>query len=105
MELIEAVPQNEIIRKTVHRMKIAVLHHLLLHEAVIRVEVVKVHVLHPAEEQHARVVEVAEAVEEDKFGNYLGGILNDRKYVKEKYHNGWRFVLGVGCRCTECLRC
>ena len=72
MELIEAVPQNEIIRKTVHRMKIAVLlHHLLLHEAVIRVEVVKVHVLHPAEEQHARVVEVAEAVEEDKFGNYL----------------------------------
>ena len=75
VELIEALLRNEVVRKAVHRMKIAVLlHHHLLREAVIRVEVVKVHVRHLVVERHARVVEVVEAVEEDKSYNYLCGI-------------------------------
>ena len=71
-ELIEAVLLNGVIRKAVHRMKIAVLlpHHLL-REAVIRVEAAIVHVHHLLEEHHARVVEVAEAVEEDKSSIYV----------------------------------
>ena len=101
-ELIEAVlHQSARAQKAVRRIKRAVLLHRLLHEAAIRVEVVKVHARLLQEEHLARVVEVAEAVEEDKF---MWNI-KIRKYVEEKYHNGLRFVHGVGRRCTECIRC
>lgn len=67
-ELIEAVlHQSARAQKAVRRIKRAVLLHRLLHEAAIRVEVVKVHARLLQEEHLARVVEVAEAVEEDKF--------------------------------------